>query len=163
MEPSRPGKLALVTLVIGLVVAGLALVGSFEFQRAGYKSGQAPGTGEATLPSRDQLRFPGPLAGQPGLSATSETNQIAARSGAQVEHPAGAVRNRTEAIKLAREAARTDGRDLANYQEPRASFHNDARWNYWFVFFDGKSGAFVDHFAVRLDDLTGATRLISGR
>ena len=163
MQPSRLGKLALVTLVIGLVVAGLGLVGSFLFQRSGYKSGQTQATDHATQPSTERLRFPGSPADQLELSATSETNRIAARSAAQVELPEGAVRSRTEAIELARKAARTDGRDLANYEEPRASFHSDARWNYWYVFFNGKSGVFGNHFSVRVDDLTGATRLVKGR
>jgi hypothetical protein len=153
MQPSRLGKLALVTLGIGFVVAGLVVGGSYRFMRSGYKPGQPTGADEGTLPSREpQVTFD-----------ASETNQTVATSAEQVERPEGAYRSRTEAIELARETARAAGSDLANYEEPRACFHTDTRWNYWSVFFDGKSGVFGDHFSVRVDDLTGATRLVKGR
>lgn len=133
------------TLTIGLVVGGLVVLGSLRREHSGRRADQVRATGGAIR------------------ARVGETNLITARPALQVEQPEGAVRNRTEAIGLAREARRTDGRDLSRYEEPRASFHTNSRWNYWFVSFAGKSGAFGDHFAVRVDDLTGVTRVIKGR
>lgn len=76
--------------------------------------------------------------------------------------PPGARLNKSDVVRLAKEAAEEKGIILSDYRAPEPRYQNDGSW---FVFFDGR-GLFKtvgSHFAVRVDDQTGEARVDYGR
>ena len=76
--------------------------------------------------------------------------------------PSGARLGPLDAVRIAKEAAKRDGRALGHYRKPDTDYYRDDCS--WFVSFEGrgllrKAG---DHFAVLIDDRTGVARVIGG-
>jgi hypothetical protein len=76
----------------------------------------------------------------------------------------GARLSSTDAIRIAKEAAKRDGRKLVHYQYPEARYYRED--GSWFVAFKGRGWVIFskagDHFAVHIDDLTGEARISGG-
>lgn len=65
-----------------------------------------------------------------------------------------------QAIDAANSAAQSDGWNLADYEVPNAVL----RGTYWSVSYRGRAPTVVgDHFTVKVDDETSATRIVVGR
>jgi hypothetical protein len=68
-----------------------------------------------------------------------------------------------EAVSLAKRAAERQGLRLREYEEPEAHYEFTRKDRSWWVFFNGRIPMHGNHFAISVDDQTGATRLIPGR
>ena len=78
--------------------------------------------------------------------------------------PSGARFSSTDAIRIAKEAAKRDGRKLGHYPQPEARYYRED--GSWFVAFQGRGWLIFskagDHFGVHIDDLTGEARISPG-
>jgi hypothetical protein len=78
--------------------------------------------------------------------------------------PSGARLRSAEAIRIAKAAAKQDGRPLRHYRSPEARYYREDAT--WFVAFQGRGWLIFskagDHFAVFINDVTGETRISPG-
>jgi hypothetical protein len=76
--------------------------------------------------------------------------------------PPGARLNKSDAVRLAKQAAEQEGIILSDYKAPEARYQSDGSW---FVFFDGRGffRSVGSHFAVAVDDRTGEARVSPGK
>jgi hypothetical protein len=152
----------MVTLSCGLVISALIVTSAFLYVRYGDALSQISVLqnrieileGEVDfLKVRDEFR---------SSLLTNSTIRAAIQWVELDEHPQGATLGRSEAIRLAREAAQKEGRDLSDYKEPKATYDRRAKENAWWVFFEGKEPTYGNHFSVSVQDPSGTTKLAAG-
>jgi hypothetical protein len=158
-------KFAFVSLSLGIAVSTAIVAGAFLYTRYGdapreksevEKLESRIQTLEAEvdyLKRRDEYR---------NSLLTNSTVRAAIKWVQEEEHPEGASLSRTEALKLACEAAEKEGRILASYKEPRATFQRRARESTWWVSFEGKAPTYGNFFSVTVHDPSGATTVTGG-
>jgi hypothetical protein len=158
-------RFAIVSLSLGIAVSAAIVAGAFLYVRYG----DAP-RGESEL-ARMESRIQTLEADVDFLKRrdeyrssllTNSTVRAAIEWVQEDEHPEGAILSRTEALKLAREAAEKEGRNLASYKEPRATFQRRAREGAWWVSFEGKAPTYGNFFSVTVNDPSGATTVTGG-
>ena len=67
-----------------------------------------------------------------------------------------------DAIRIAQETAKREGRNLAEYKLPEAHYEFVKKDKTWTVFFAGKVPTVGNHFQVWVDDGTGKATLMPG-
>jgi len=165
MNTSSVMKFAVVSLSLGIAVSAAIVTGAFMYVRYGdaprgksalEKLESRIQTLEAEvdyLKRREEYR---------SSLLTNSTVRAAIKWVQEEEHPEGASLSRTEALTLAREAAEKEGRNLASYREPRATFQRRVRESAWWVFFEGKAPTYGNQFSVTVHDPGGATTVTGG-
>jgi hypothetical protein len=76
--------------------------------------------------------------------------------------PAGTRLSLAKVIRIAKQTAQLQGRNLRDYQEPEAHYEFTRKDSSWSVFFDGRIPMPGNHFLVTVDDRTGEAVLQGG-